>query len=1109
MIIKIRNMKKAILSMLLAVFVSTLLFAQNQSIVTGRVFSAEDGEGLPGVTIIVDGTGKGTVTDIDGNYKLSVEEGSVISLSFIGYETQRITIGTETVIDVGLKLSSEELEEVVVTAMGISRSAKSLTYARQAVDTEDLTKARTSNFLQGLSGKAAGLQVTNSMSNTGSNRVVIRGNSSLLGNNNPIYVIDGVIMDATAGDQQSGSWGGNDTYYPVDYGDPLSNINPDDIENMEILKGGNATALYGSRASNGVILITTKKGNTKEGWGVSINSNTMFQSVMQWPDYQYAYGTGANGVISTNGANGFDDETGLPIAVAGGAYGGPLLGAYNVIAPNGEIVPYSADPRNVRDMFQTGVTLTNSVAIDKASDGGTVRFGYTNTKGTWVMPGQDKISRHNFSLRATRKLSQKLNLDASLMYVNETVNNRVIENGGVQNPQHAVIFMAPDLGRADLVPWKTQEGYENIPAGPAGPFRNPYWNLYENDNSDKSDRVIGKWELTYEIIPGLKALARVGNDLRNSTGYTYFAPRGPNVRGDQDGRYSNYDRRQANWNYDGMLLYNKSLTNLGLEIDATAGVRQNTRLNSDRQAVNDQLLPVPAVRSIANNAGNTIASEGDFETVLNSVYAYANVGYKGFAYLNATITREWSSTLSKANNDYYYPSVGGTLIFSEFIPENKILSFGKVRATYARTGSGANPYFVNSFYNYIGNYAGNAPYARLANRLNNPNLKNEETEDVEVGLEARLFNNRVNANITYYTRDSYDQIVNGDIPAATGFGTLVGNAGLIRNNGWEIFMSADVLNLNLANKAFRWNVAANWSTNNNRVIHLKTGEVDAFGEDISYERFVLNSWNVATVQAIAGKQYGMIVGIGNATDSEGRPLIDETGQPVQDPTKIIGNNQPDWLAGITNSFSWNGISMSFLLDIRMGGELLAMTHGRSTQYGANVTSLEGRDDFLMSDRILGENGLERQGIGIEGTDYNRGDRAQGPIFEGVQYSEFDPANSGNGVFVTSGRANDVYVSPNTYGFLHWTLHDRNIFDASYVKLRSVTIGYDIPRSITSKTPFQSVSVSIVGRNLWNIYQKTPPGIDPEANSTSGNGQGLEYASFLPSRSYGFNINLKF
>lgn len=1106
---KYRNMKQAILSLLIMLSLSTLLLAQDQKMVEGTV-KGEDGEGLPGVTIVIDGTGKGTVTNIDGFFKLSVSEGDILSISFIGFESQQITIGNQTVFDINMEVSSEELEEVVVTAMGVSRSAKSLTYARQAVDTEDLTKARTSNFLQGLSGKAAGLQVTNSMSNTGSNRVVIRGNSSLLGNNTPIYVIDGVVMDQSAGDDQSGSWGGNDSYFPVDYGDPLSNINPDDIESMEVLKGGNATALYGSRASNGVILITTKRGSTEDGWGVSINSNTMFQSVMQWPDYQYAYGTGANGVISTNGANGFDDETGLPIAVAGGAYGGPLLGAYNVVAPNGDVVPYNADPRNVRDLFQTGVTLTNSIAIDRGSEDGSIRFGYTNTNGSWVMPGQDKISRHNFSLRATRKLNKKLNVDASLMYVNETVDNRVIENGGVQNPQHAVIFMAPDLGKADLVPWKTQEGYENIPRGPAGPFRNPYWNIFENDNNDKSDRVIGKWELTYEIIPGLKALARVGNDLRNSTGYTYFAPRGPNVpRGDQDGRYSNYDRKQANWNYDGMLLYNKTLANIGLEIDGTVGVRQNTRLNSGRQAVNDQLLPVPAVRSILNNAGISSANETDFESVLNSVYGYVNVGYKGFAYLNATITREWSSTLSKANNDYYYPSVGGTVIFSEFIPENRLLSFGKVRATYARTGSGAAPYRVNSFYNYVGNYAQVAPYTRVPGRLNNPNLRNEETEDFEVGLEARLFNNRVNANITYYTRDSYDQIVEGDIPAASGYSSLVGNAGLIRNEGWEIFMTADVLDFNLGNKPFRWNVAANWSTNNNRVIHLKTGEVDALGEDISYERFVLNNWNVATVQAIAGERYGTIVGIGNAEDSEGRPLIGENGQPIQLPNKIIGNNQADWTGGITNSFSWNGISMSFLLDIRMGGDILSQTHGRSTQYGANVTSLEGRDDFLMSDRILGENGLERQGVGIDGTVYNRGDRAQGPIFEGVQYSEFDPANNGNGVFVTSGKANDVYISPNTYGFLHWTLHERNVFDASYVKLRSVTIGYDLPSSLLSKTPFQTVNISVVGRNLWNIYQKTPHGIDPEANSTSGNGQGLEYASFLPSRSYGFNINLKF
>ncbi|MFY0654957.1 MAG: SusC/RagA family TonB-linked outer membrane protein [Cyclobacteriaceae bacterium] len=1093
------NKKKYILTLLALIFLSVQAWAQDRS-VSGKVKDS-NGESLPGVNVLIKGTTTGVVTDIDGNYKISATDESIIAFSFVGYVAQDILVGAQSVIDVVLTEDNVQLETVVISAMGIERSEKSLSYARQAIDADDMKEARTSNFLQGLSGKAAGVQVTNSLTATGSNRVTIRGNASLLGNNNPLYVLDGVPLDQTAGDAQQGSWGGADNYQPVDYGDPMSNINPDDIESIEILKGGNATALYGSRASNGVILITTKKGNSKDGWGISINSNTMFQNVNQWPNYQYAYGSGNNGAAAPS-ADRIDPASGLPVADVSYSYGSPLLGTYNVANANGVIGPYNPVFGNVKELFQTGTTLSNTISLNKAHDNGTFRFGYTSTQGEWMMDGQDKINRHNFSLRATQKLSKKLSADVSMFYTRENVDNRIVENGSTQNPAQNYINLHPNLGARNLIPWKTENGFELSSAAGDGLLRNPYWNIYENSNGDETDRVIANMQLSYEVYEDLTVTARVNNDIRNQTGFKYDAPRGPDVRGDKNGRYRAWDRRISNWNFDGLASYSKTFEEI--TVDATVGVKRWNFNSSNRQSINQELLEIPGVISIQNNAGQSEASEQDSKRVLNSVFGSANVGYKGIVFLNGTLTREWSSTLSLDNNNYSYPSVGGTFIFTEVIPENKILSFGKLRASYAITGNSANPYQVYPTYTYGGNYNGSAAFLRTNGQRNNLNLANEETSSIEFGIEAKFLGDRISANLTYYSTESYDQIVPGNVAAATGFNTVIANAGLLTNKGFELYIGAEVLQ-----GPIKWDVDLNWSNNRNEVVHLDG--VDALGNPFSFDNFSLNNWGGgARIVAQPGEPYGNITGIDIQRDSEGRPLINaDNGQPIESPNSILGNYQADWLGSVRNSVRWKGISFNFLIDIKAGGDLLSMTHGRSSQFGVNAYTLEGRDEFIMSSRVLGENQQERSGDGIEGTEYNRGDRVQGALFEGVLYEVFDAAGTGNGVSVTSGKANDIYLDPNTWGFLAWRHHWRSVFDASYVKLREVTLGYNLPNSILDKTPIRTAKISIVGRNLATLLHHTPRGIDPEANSTSGNGQGLEYGAFLPSRSVGFNINLSF
>jgi hypothetical protein len=596
----------------------------------------------------------------------------------------------------------------------------------------------------------------------------------------------------------------------------------------------------------------------------------------------------------------------------------------------------------------------------------------------------------------------------------------------------------------------------------------------------------------------MTVLGRVNSDIRNTVGFKYDAPRGPNVRGDKDGRYRAFDRRIQNWNFEGLLTYNRTFNEFTL--DANGGARSWLYGFSEREGVNEQLLEIPGVISLNNNAGITDAVERDQERRLHQGFVWVTGGYKGTYFLNATYTKEWSSTLSPDNQDFDYYSIGGSVILSELLPSSNILTFAKIRASYALTGNSAGPYDVSQTYQFIGNYNGQAAILRQSPRRANPNLKNEETSSLEFGIETILLNDRIRANFTYYENESYDQIVPGNVPTASGFATAVANAGLLTNKGFEVFLSGTVID-----SPIRWDIDLNWSNNKNRVVHL-----DLTGEPGSFGFFTLNNWSFAQIRAIPGEFYGSIVSIDHLKDPEGRPLVDaETGLAIEAPNSILGNAQPDWLGSVRNTVTWKGLSLSFLIDIKAGGDLLSLTHARSSQFGVNKSTLEGRDEFIFSSRILGENNLERRGDGLENNFYNRGDRVQGAIYEGVQYFFYDPDGDGNGVFLTDGTANDIYIDSNQKGFLSWRQHWRSTFDASYVKLRELTLGYTLPSTLLNKTPLRSVKVSLVGRNLWIIHQNTPRGIDPEANSTSGNGQGMEYGAFLPSRSVGFNLNLSF
>jgi len=1061
---------------------STLLFSQ--VMITGRVID-NAGVGLPGANVYIQGTTVGTITNIDGDYQINVPDASsaVLVFSFIGYSPVEIPVGNQTQIDVTLELSISELEEVVVTALGITREAKSLPYARQAVSSEELTEARTSNFINGLAGKAAGVRVISNDTPTGTSRIEIRGTSSLTGNNQPLYVLDGIPLNSRKGDEGVTVWNsGNDPADPImndiDYGSPISQINPDDIEDIEILKGPNAAALYGSRAANGVVLITTKKGTTREGLGVSINSNTMFVSTMQYPDYQYVYGEGS-GLRMASKSSYLDKATGLPKM---GSYyrasGAPMLGQ-DVIDYNGELGKYVPYTDNIKELYQTGVNLTNSISIDKATDKTSVRLSYTNVNSTYTIKDWEVQKRHNLTLRASNAISDKINVEANIMYTHDKVKNRLYRNGSARNPAYQYIYQLPNMSKVNLTPYKDEYGK----AYKYNKFHNPLWNIYENSNGDVSNRIIGSVGLSWKFTEYLSFRGKAMGDVNLRDGFE-FNNWGASY--DPDGYYKTMSSQTYHFNYEGLLSFDKKFGQISV-IATLGGNLYDYSRNLTDSRISSLLLP--NVESLSNAASAPLVNQRGESKKISSVFGSVSVGYKGLVFLDMTARNDWSSTLPKDNNSYFYPSIGTSIVFSELIPDNGILSFGKLRASYAQVGNDSDPYQVSTSYLYGGNYNG-ITWTHLDTRKNNENLKPEETTSLEFGLQTVFLNNRISFDATYYNASTVNQIVKAQVTPATGFSEQVYNAGEIQNKGWELTLGArPVIG------QFTWNVDANWSTNKSLVVSLIEG----------VESFELRRWFNLGIYAQVGEPFGVIRGTRQLRDASGKPLVKANGRVIKEEDVMLGNAAPDWLGGLRNSFAYKGFDLSFLLDFKFGGDVYSATMLKNTNRQVHAITLYGRDDYYFSSIILNESNNERKGIGLYDHDYVD-DRPKGAIYEDAYIGVQDPETGE----WTAGEPNNIWFNPQQYFYDLIDDQARIIYDASYVKLRELIFGYTIPSSIIGSIPIDRIKISFVGRNLAILHQNTPKGIDPESGTSAGSGgQGIEYAAFLPTRTYGFNIRVTF
>ena len=1065
---------------------SVLIYAQDRTI-TGTITST-DGGPLPGATVLEKGTGNGTSSDFDGKYQITVPQSGdvILEISFVGFEDQNITVGSSNTIDVVLIEAANALEEVVVTALGIERESKSLVYSRQAVNTEGLEEARSTNLLNSLSGKVAGVSVVGADTPTGSPRIVIRGITSVTGNNAPLYVIDGIPMDNTQGDADVSVWNGGDD---LDYGSPISDLSPDDIESIEVLKGANAGALYGSRASNGVILITTKKGSTQKGLGISINSNIAMTSVREYPDYQYVYGAGSSNGRMVNNSSKIDDETGLPLpGKHTRSYGAPMLG-FDVLIYNGEVGQYLPRPNNVEEMYQDGMNFINNVAIDKAYETGSFRVSYTNTRADFVIANFEEQKRHNLALNVNQNIVESLVFNSSILYTNDKVENKLYQNGSNRNPANSYMFMHANMYSGNLTPYKDENGNA---IGRNGPFHNPYWNLYENKNSNERNLLRGfvglNWQINNEFTLGGKVMGDLSNlvgDEFNNMGASY----------DADGYYRTDDVSTQNWNYEMMLNYKKNVGDFA--ILGTLGANRFDYRMSRRQTRINSLI-VPDVQSLANSNGVPIVQEFNGSKQVNSLFFAGSAGWRELVYLDVTGRNDWSSTLPEDNNSYFYPSVGTSFIFSELLNENDTFSYGKLRLSWASVGSDTAPYNTRTTYGYGGNYNGTA-WLQLDSTRKNPFLKPELTSSIEYGFDLGFFKNRLTANLTGYTSTTTNQIIEAQVTPTTGFNREIYNAGEIENKGFEVFLQGKALT-----GEFKWDIDLNWSKNESTVKSL-VGDV---------ERLVLRTWFEAQVVADIGRPFGDIRGRAIAKDPETgtRLVATNNGQAIRTNDQYLGNATPDWIAGLRNSFRYKGFSLMFLLDMKQGGDLYSGTMIKNVNFGIHSESLPGRDDYFLSSVILGENDNERKGQGLYGNDYSDTDRDKGRIYEGAAYGVKDE----NGVWVAQRdeEGNIVYadqhwINPQVYGYNGINDMERFTYDTSYLKLRELVFGYDLSKKTLGNGPFKAVRASIYGRNLWTIYKNTPHGIDPESGTTSGNGQGIEYAAYLPVRTVGFNVKLSF
>ncbi|MEP5341334.1 MAG: SusC/RagA family TonB-linked outer membrane protein [Algibacter sp.] len=1085
-----KGKKSKILVLLLALVVQ-ITFAQEKTI--SGIVSDASGLPLPGATVLIKGTSSGTSTDFDGRYSINANQGATLVFSFVGYTTTEILIGTSNSVNATLSEDAESLDEVVITALGIKRSKKSLGYATQEISNKEISTVKESNVLNQLSGKVAGLAVQRTNNLGGSTNVVIRGQTSLTGSNQALFVIDGVPIsnrNTNTGTQSQGASG-------YDYGNPVSDLNSDDIESMNVLKGSAATALYGSRASNGVIVITTKKGKGSDSkdYSITISSNSSVGSIDQstFPKFQQEYGAGYGGDAYNFLPSDFNGDGTIDsyANVNDDASFGPKFDSnlyllqWDALYPQlpdtyGVARPWEASKNGPITFFETPTSFTNSVSVAKSFDdgSGSFRLSYSNYDATGILPNSSQ-NKNTFSLAATAKLTDRLEATGYATYINtETVGRN--STGYSDN----IVGFMRQWGQNNVDFKRQKEAYfltgENITWNPKSPtdltpiyWDNPYWTRYENYQNDGRNRFTGYAELKYKIIDNLTISGKASVDQyseiqeeRRAVGSVATAF---GINEGSDGSYnrsdqgSGYLRRNINsreTNLDVLLNYSKDFTDdLSFSAFLGSNLRKNT-LNMVTAATNGG-LKVPGVYSLQNSTDALSNPKERDETIeVQSFFLGTTFGYKDYLFLEGTLRRDKTSTLPADNNAYYYPAVSGSYIFSKNL-NVPFIKFGKLRANWAQIGNDTSFDQINDTYTSLASFQGNAS-AAVTDSKKNLDLKPELSRSYEIGLEMKFLEKaNVGFDIALYKTNTTDQIVPVSVSETTGYVSKVINAGELENKGIELSAFSE---FNITSD-LKWRLNVNWSKNENKVISLTEG----------LDELLLGSFGVQVV-AREGEAYGALKGTDFTYNENGERIIGEDGVPVASSAdQIIGNGNPEWLAGVRNTFSYKNLEFSFFIDIRSGGDMFSLDQSYGQATGVLASSSYINDLGNPVRNSLADGG--------------------GFIYEGV---------------LADGSTNTTRLDASGFGSTGYqTLPESEfIYDASFVKLREASLSYNFPKDITSKLKLDNLSVTLVGSNLWIIH-KNIPDADPETGFGSGNIQGISSGSLPTTKNYALNVKLQF
>jgi TonB-linked SusC/RagA family outer membrane protein len=1051
-----RNLKN--IMNLLLMFTTSIIFAQTSPF-KGKVVD-EQNLSLPGATILVKGTTTGVITDMNGNFEIQIPEGNkVITISYIGFNSVDFNTSKLKTAVIVLTSDSENLNEIVVTALGIKREKKSLGYASQELNSDEVSSSREPNLLNGISGKVAGLQITNSPSSLGgSARVSIRGDASLnINGNSPLFIVDGTpISNEIVGSSGSRT-------QDVDYGNGASEINPENIESINVLKGPAAAALYGARAANGAIIITTKKGKSKSGaLGVSINSGFTLENILLLPDWQNEYGQGNNKQFefvdgSGSGiADGVDEswgprlDTGLLIAQfdsprADGTRGGDLFST-SPITPT----PWVSNPNNTRNFFNTGYTSTNSVAISKSGDLGNIRFSYQNLDQKGTVPNTD-LKRNTFNLSSGLNLTNKVTLNANINYIKTDSDNRPSLSYGTENIMYLFAWYGRQINTNSLRDYwmPGREGVQQYNYN-YNYHDNPFFNVNENTNSQDKDRIYGNININYKINDNWSAMVRSGRD--------FYRDLRTKKRAFSTQRFPLGSYREDNVffeesNTDFLVTYDKNFKEKW-SFNISAGGNQFRQKQDYTQTVAPQLIN-PGVYSFNNTRRPLEVSSNNKEKRINSLYGFARFTYDDKLFLDITGRNDWSSTLPINNNSYFYPSVTLSAIVSDIFDLPQFVSFAKIRAAYAEVGNDTDPYKLQSFYTNEIPFGEN-PVLTESSLIPNANLKPENTSSYEFGVDVRLFRSRVNLDMTYYSGTTKNQIIPISTDIASGYTSKLINAGEVKNYGFEAIASF----VPVKTDNFTWNSTFNFSTNRSQVT------------DLGGVNYTLTERNGVFIQAREGGSISAIYGRGFQRTADGQMIFNDQGIPQRTNELVYqGDYAADYTLGISNSFKYKAFDFSFLLDTRQGGIVVSRTKTIASTSGQLRETLVGR-----------ENGIVGEGVVNTGT-------LENPIY----------------------APNTVNVDARTYNNRYYERDNVEAakYDASYTKLRQVALGYSLPKTVTEKLPVTNARFSVTGRNL--ILWTDNPHFDPETVSMSGGTlqPGIENMSYPSTRAFTFNLTVNF